>query len=185
VRLLRAAGSVLGRRVLITGASGGVGHYVTELAIGAGAAVTAVAATPERGARLAELGATVVADPADAPGRYDVVLESVGGAGLAAARRRARPDGVVIWFGQASGEPAALDFFDWVDGTAGAPVFAFDYTRSDRPDADDLATLVRLVASDRLHPELGLVRPWTETPQVITDLRARRIRGNAVATLTD
>jgi len=185
VRLLRAAGSVLGRRVLITGASGGVGHYVTELAVAAGAEVTAVAATPERGARLAELGATVVSDPADAPGRYDVVLESVGGAWLAAARRLARPDGVVIWFGQASGEPAPLDFFDWVDGTVGAPVVAFDYTRSDRPDADDLATLVRLVAGDRLHPELGLVRPWTETPQMITDLRARRIRGNAVATLTD
>jgi len=72
VRLLRACGSLLGRRVLITAASGGVGHYVTELAVAAGADVTAVAASSSRGARLAEFGATVVADPADAPGRYDV-----------------------------------------------------------------------------------------------------------------
>jgi NADPH:quinone reductase-like Zn-dependent oxidoreductase len=185
IRLLRAAGSLLGRRLLITGASGGVGHYVTELAVTSGAEVTAVAASVERGARLAELGATVVSDPADAPGRYDVALESVGGTWLAAARRKTRPEGVVIWFGQASREPATLDFFDWVDGTAGAPIIGFDYTRSARPDADDLATLVRLAAGGRLHPELGVVRPWLDTPDVITDLRARRIRGNAVLTVTD
>ena len=44
LRLLRAAGSVAGRRILLTGASGGVGHYVTELASGTGAQVTAVSA---------------------------------------------------------------------------------------------------------------------------------------------
>jgi hypothetical protein len=37
-----------------------------------------------------------------------------------------------------------------------------------------------LVGRGRLHPELGLVRPWTETPYAITELRARRVRGNAV-----
>lgn len=46
LRLLRTAGSVLGRRLLLTGASGGVGHYLTELAAGAGAEVTAVTASP-------------------------------------------------------------------------------------------------------------------------------------------
>ncbi|KJS51826.1 alcohol dehydrogenase, partial [Streptomyces rubellomurinus subsp. indigoferus] len=53
MRLLRTAGSLTGRRGLLTGASGGVGHYVTELAVGAGAELTAVTATPARGARLA------------------------------------------------------------------------------------------------------------------------------------
>jgi len=46
LRLLRAAGPLIGRRLLITGASGGVGHYVTELAIASGAEVTAVSASP-------------------------------------------------------------------------------------------------------------------------------------------
>ena len=41
LRLLRASGAVAGLRVLLTGASGGVGHYVTELASAAGAAVSA------------------------------------------------------------------------------------------------------------------------------------------------
>jgi NADPH:quinone reductase len=184
LRLLRAAGPLIGRRLLITGASGGVGHYVTELAIGSGAEVTAVSASQERGARLASLGAAVVTDPADAPGRYDVVMESAGGASLAAARRKARTSGTVLWFGQASGTPATIDFFDWIDGTAGAPIVAFHYQRPDFADDGDLAALVRLVAAGRLHPEIGALLPWERTPDVIDAIRQRRLRGNAVLTLS-
>ena len=43
-----------GRRILLTGASGGVGHYFTELAANAGAEVTAITASPDRGSRLTE-----------------------------------------------------------------------------------------------------------------------------------
>ena len=183
LRLLRAAGPLIGRRLLITGASGGVGHYVTELAIASGAEVTAVSASPERGARLAALGAVVVSDPADAPGRYDTVMESAGGRSLAAARRKARTTGTVLWFGQASRTPATIDFFDWVDGTAGAPIVAFGYERPDFADDRDLATLVRLTVAGRLHPEIGALLPWDRTPCVIDAIRARRLRGNAVLTI--
>jgi NADPH:quinone reductase-like Zn-dependent oxidoreductase len=183
VRLLRAAGPLIGRRLLLTGASGGVGHYVTELAIASGAEVTAVSASQERGAKLAALGATVVAGPADAPGRYDIVMESVGGQSLAAARRKARTNGIVLWFGQASRTPPTIDFFDWIDGTAGAPIVAFHYERGDFADRGDLATLVRLTAAGRLHPEIGVLLPWEHTPDVIDAIRQRRLRGNAVLTL--
>jgi NADPH2:quinone reductase len=183
VRLLRAAGPLIGRRLLVTGASGGVGHYVTELAIASGAEVTAVSASQERGAKLAALGATVVAGPADAPGRYDIVMESVGGESLAAARRKARTSGIVLWFGQASRTPPTIDFFDWIDGTAGAPIVAFHYERGDFADRGDLATLVRLTAAGRLHPEIGVLLPWEHTPDVIDAIRQRRLRGNAVLTL--
>jgi NADPH:quinone reductase-like Zn-dependent oxidoreductase len=184
LRLLRAAGPLIGRRLLVTGASGGVGHYVTELAIASGAEVTAVSASQERGARLAALGATLVTDPAEAPGRYDIVLESVGGRSLAAARRKARTSGTVLWFGQAGRTPAIIDFFDWIDDTAGAPIVAFHYQRPDFADDRDLATLVRLTAAGRLHPEIGTLLPWEHTPEVIDAIRQRRLRGNAVLTLS-
>lgn len=184
LRLVRAAGPLIGRRLLITGASGGVGHYVTELAIGSGAEVTAVSSGQERGARLADLGATVVSDPAEAPGRYDVVMESAGGRSLTAARRKAKADGIVLWFGQVSREPATIDFFDWIDGTAGAAIKAFHYERSDFADDGDLATLVRLTAAGRLHPVIGAVLAWQRTPDVIDAIRARRLRGKAVLTLS-
>jgi NADPH:quinone reductase-like Zn-dependent oxidoreductase len=182
LRLLRAAGPLIGRRLLITGASGGVGHYITELAVASGAEVTAVSASPERGARLAALGAAVVTDPFEAPGRYDIVMESVGGRSLAAARRKARTGGTVLWFGQASRTPATIDFFDWIDGTAGAPITTFHYERPDFADDGDLATLVRLTAAGRLHPEIGALLPWERTPGVIDAIRERRLRGNAVLT---
>ena len=80
LRLLRTAGSLAGRRVLLTGASGGVGHYVTELAVGAGAELTAVTSTPVRGERLAELGAmdTLMETVQDRHGRLDSLFANAG-----------------------------------------------------------------------------------------------------------
>ncbi|MFF4806016.1 zinc-binding dehydrogenase [Streptomyces sp. NPDC001351] len=184
LRLLDASGPLLGRRVLLTGASGGVGHYVTELASAAGARITAVARDAERGARLAELGAeAVVHEVADAHGPFDLVLESTGGRALPLALSRLARRGTLIWFGQASRTPATLDFFDFFNGPESAVIRHFHYLDADTSLADDLATLVRLTAGGRLHPEIGRVADWAETATALTDLRERRIRGKAVLTL--
>ncbi|WP_327159694.1 zinc-binding dehydrogenase [Streptomyces zaomyceticus] len=181
LRLLRTAGSLTGRRVLLTGASGGVGHYVTELAAAAGAELTVVTATPERGKRLAELGAAeVVHDVAAARGPFDVVLESTGGPQLPLAVSKVRRGGVVIWFGQASRTPATLDFFELLGGPERVTIQHFHYEGA--PYGDDLAALVRLVEQGRLHPEIGRTADWTETADTLVDLRERRIRGKAVLT---
>lgn len=184
LRLLRVVGSLAGRRILLTGASGGVGHYVVELAAAQGAQVTAVSSTAERGSRLLELGAdrvvTQVADVDSGPHeRFDVVLESVGGETTAACWTRLDPHGTLVWFGQASRAPIRLDFFDW-SGGASATLRKFAYTDSVVPDGADLATLVRLVRDGHLHPEIGTVRPWTQTPAAVRDLLGRRVRGNVV-----
>ena len=185
LRLLRTAGPVAGRRILLTGASGGVGHYVTELAAAAGASVTAVSASAERGERLTGLGAAaVVPEIGDAQGTFDVVLESTGGKNLPLALSRLAPRGLLVWFGQASREPVELNFFDFFAGPVSASVRHFSYADSDGPDTPDLRTLVRLVAENRLHPEIGLTRDWSHTSQVLDDLRRRRIRGNAVLTVS-
>lgn len=181
LRLLRAAGAMPGARVLLTGASGGVGHYVTELGAHAGAEITAVTATPERGQRLAELGATrVVHDIADAAGPFDIVLESTGGTALPAALAQLVRGGTLIWFGQASRIPVTLDFFDFFTGPENATLRHFHYAGG--PYARDLATLVRLVDTDRLHPEIGRVADWSATAETLVDLRERRLRGKAVLT---
>jgi NADPH:quinone reductase-like Zn-dependent oxidoreductase len=60
-------------------------------------------------------------------------------------------------------------------------VFSYHYTPAARDD--DLATLVRLVADDRLHIEIGREAPWEQTSQVLADLRDRTIRGKAVLTV--
>lgn len=182
--LVRVIDALPGRSILLTGASGGVGHYFVELAAGLGARVTAVTSSAARGERLAELGAAeIVTDVADARGPFDVVIDSVGGDVFSAAWRRLRPRGLFVWMGQASRAKPTIDFFDWSGGT-GATLRKFLYSDSDVPPGDDLATLVRLVETGRLHPEIGVLTGWANTSRVITELLARRIRGNAVLEVT-
>lgn len=184
LRLLRVAGSTTGHRVLMTGASGGVGHYFVELAAAAGLEITAVSASAERGARLLELGAARVVPTVEAAeGPFDVVLESTGGANLPQALAKLVGRGTLVWFGQASRQPVTLDFFDFFAGPESAAIRHFHYADSDTTYGEDLRTLVRLVAAGRLHPEIGLVADWTETAEVLTRLRDRGVRGNAVLTI--
>ncbi len=180
LRLLRRAGSLVGVRMLVTGASGGVGHYVTELATNAGALVTAVTRSAERGARLLELGAAaVVHDVDDAEGPFDVVLESVAGDVFTAALGKTAPDGLVLWYGRAGGPTITVPFgLAMASHGVRIEVFSHHYTPAARDD--DVATLVRLVGAGRLHPEIGRTESWTLTEQVLADLRDRRIRGKAV-----
>jgi NADPH:quinone reductase-like Zn-dependent oxidoreductase len=184
LRLLRTVGALAGRRLLLAGASGGVGHFLVELAAAAGADVTVVVGAPERGRRLLELGASrALLDVADAPESMDVILESVGGASLSAALTRLAPRGLLVWFGQAGRIPATIDFFSFFNQHQSATIRHFDYTDSDVSDGADLATLVRLVEAGRLHPEIGSVSDWGEISARLNDLRTRRIRGKAILTL--
>ena len=182
--LLRAAGPLAGNRLLVTGAAGGVGHVLTELAANAGAEVTVMTSSAERGARLAELGAAaVVRRIEDADGPFDVVFESVGGEALPAALQAAAPGGLVLWYGQASRQPSTLDFFSVVFSQPDVRIQVFNYYASAAARDADLATLVRLVADGRLHIEVGRQESWERTAEVLTDLRDRRIRGKAVLTI--
>lgn len=184
LRLLRAAGGVAGRRVLLTGASGGVGHYLVELAAAIGAKVTAVTSTPARGERLLARGAdAVVSSVQEAGGSFDVAIDSVGGDTFGEALLKLGRGGLMLWYGQASLQPARADFFALGQGPAEVTIRSVVYwTEADR-DGKDLATLVDLVAAGRLHPEIGETADWTDTPRVLAAVRDRQVRGNAVLTL--
>ena len=75
----------MGERVLVSGAAGGVGTAGVQLAVEAGAHVTATVRDPARRDDVAALGAHIVIPPGDESlnGPYDVVLELVGQASLA------------------------------------------------------------------------------------------------------
>jgi len=185
LRLLRAAPDVTSQRVLITGASGGVGHFFVELAALRGARVAAVARTPGRGEGLLSRGAEAVASSVEAAeGPFAVIVESVSGASLVAAAERSAPGGTVFWIGRSSGEPAVLDFIALATKAIFMKIIPWSYWQTGADDAEDLATLVRLVAADHLHPAIGTLADWSETDGVLAALRARGVIGSAVLTLT-
>src|ERR1700759_3268215 len=82
LRTLRHGAPLLGKRVLITGAAGGVGTLAVQLAARSGARVTAVVGSSERGRHLR--GADEIVEGIDqGQGLFALILESAGGPSLA------------------------------------------------------------------------------------------------------
>lgn len=181
LRTLRLAGDLLGRRVLVTGASGGVGRMQIQLAAAAGAQVTAVA-RPQHEKELLALGASsVAADPAAAEGLYDLIADWVGGPSLAAALGKVAPRGTVV-LGSGNPEKTPVNIYDFF-GHEGARLVSYLSYAYPEPPGPDLATLARLVAAGRLDPAVSLTLPWTRLRDALTALAERRISGKAVLTV--
>jgi NADPH:quinone reductase len=179
LNVVRRGGSLLGRRVLITGASGGVGGFAVQLAALAGAHVTAVA-RPEHAQRLASYGAAEVIGAAGdaAEASHELVLESVGGATLADAFQKVAAGGVVVSFGNSSREPAPFDFFAFTGREV--RVETYFSTRHDHEAGAGLAVLLDLLAAGRLRVEPGFEDGWERLNDALDALRERRIAGKAV-----
>jgi NADPH:quinone reductase-like Zn-dependent oxidoreductase len=182
LRSLRHGAPLLGKRALITGAAGGVGHLAVQLAARSGARVTAVAGRPERTAGLQELGASdVVVGIEQAQGRFGLILESAGGASLATALHLVDANGAVVVFGNSSGEMTSISFADFRGGQNARLQSFFSFTSGPEEQfAPDLALLVSLVADKSLTPQTGPERNWRDIARVANELRDRRVGGKAV-----
>ena len=189
LRALFAAGPLLGRRVLVTGAAGGVGRFAIQLAAIGGARVTAVARDGHRGAGLRKLGAEeLVGAPEDATGSFDVILDSVGGRSLATALRRVAPYGTVVTFGDSSGERVEFRAGEFYRPAAGARVYAlmvFLELMREGSTGRDLRTLVDLVADRRLDPQVAGVVGWIQAEEAFGRLLWREVPGKLVLSMED
>ncbi len=181
LQAVRRLGPIIGRRVLVTGASGGVGRYAVQLASLAGAHIIASVGNPDRADGLRNLGAAeVILGPTGLSEPVYGVLDTVGGAQLAEAFYRLEPDGVVQAIGRASREPTTIDFE--VAGTKSERGRLENFNVS-TPFANDLAYLLHLLETGRLDPQIGWRGSWNEAAAAAEALLARRIRGKAVLDL--
>lgn len=172
LRALRLSGSLLGRTVLVTGASGGVGRIAVQLAARAGARVIAQSA---RGEGLAELGAHEVVSGLEGVGELDVVIDNVGGPQLVRAWERLRPGGVVQSIGWTSGEPAVFPPYSTV-----GPAKSLTSFQAGTDFGADLDYLLALVARDELAVEVGWRGSWQRYDEAAGALLNRKVTGKAV-----
>lgn len=177
-----------GQRVLVNGASGGVGHFAVQLAKAMGAHVTGVCST--RNVEMVRaLGADVVIDytredfTAGAE-RYDLIVDSIGNHSRPALRRVLTDAGVHVQVGQSG-------MGHWIDpllGPIGALVWSqFTSQRWEfmlaRIETADLEYLGQQLAAGTLHAVIDQRYPLAELPEAIRYLETGRVRGKLLVDL--
>jgi NADPH:quinone reductase-like Zn-dependent oxidoreductase len=183
LRALHRVGPLLGRRVLVTGATGGVGRYAVQLAHLGGAFVVATTGDPQRhGDSLRALGADeVVAAPGDFHGQVDAVVDMVGGPQLVAAYDRLAAGGTLVSVGHATDEGEQFPFGALFgnDGRHDRSIVTF-YLMDCPNVGPDLAWLAGAVAARRLDPQISWRGSWKDAAEATGALLERRLHGKAV-----
>lgn len=181
-RALALAEPLLGRRVLITGASGGVGRFAVQLARRGGARVCGVV-SPAREKAVRQLGAhSTVSSVAGAGGEFDLILESVGGSSMSDAIDRVASGGVVVSIGNSSAEETTFNPRSLYRKT-GARIHGlliFDEVDEGRVGSRELGYLCELVAEGALDTSIGWSGDWSEIDTALGLLRERKVEGKAV-----
>ena len=173
-----------GRRVLVTGASGGVGVYAIQLAAAEGAEVTAAIRSPAHeelvrglGAQHVTLGETLAGDV----GPFDLIVDSVGGRTLGTALGLLAPGGTCVSLGSSEGAAVEFDLTKF-RGAGGVTLYglAMFYETQHEPPSVALAELGGLIAAGKLKPVIERRAPVEDIAAVAEALIARQFVGKAV-----
>jgi NADPH:quinone reductase-like Zn-dependent oxidoreductase len=176
-----------GQRVLINGASGGVGTFAVQIAKSLGAEVTGVCSA--RNADLVRsIGADHVIDYAAEDfcrngQRYDVVFDLVGNRSLADCRRALTPEGTLVLSGGGVSEggslvgPMAL-FVKGMLLSRFVPHRLLQFT--EKPSSENLAALRELVESGAVAPVVDRTYQLSEVPEAIRYLEVDHARAKVV-----
>jgi NADPH2:quinone reductase len=185
LRALYRIGPTLGRRILVTGATGGVGRYTVQLARLGGAHVTASTGNPStHGESLRSLGAhEVVTEPREVTEPLHGVVDMVGGHQLVDAYERLTQHGTLVAVGHTTDEPETFPPGAIVGGhpTDRSLVSFFLLAHPDL--SEDLTWLATQVANGTLDPQISWRGTWDAAADAIDALMSRRLHGKAVLEL--
>jgi NADPH:quinone reductase-like Zn-dependent oxidoreductase len=178
-----------GQKVLVIGASGGVGTFAVQIAKAFGAEVTGVSSTPKVDV-VRSIGADHVIDYrredfADGRQRYDVILDTGGHHRLTDLRRALTPRGTLVivgsetggrWLGGIDRQLRALILSPFVGQRLRGLLTS--------ENAKDLVVLTELIESGKVIPVVDRTYPLSETPAAIRYMREGRARGKVVITVS-
>ena len=179
-----------GQKVLINGASGGVGTFAVQIAKSLGAEVTGVCSTRNLDL-VRSLGADHVIDYTKedftkGDERYDVILDNVGNQPLAGFRQALKPNGICVMIGGGGpndggvigpmGRPIhALLLSPFVSQKMG--MFMADLTK------EDMSILRDLMQTGKVTPVIDRTYPLSQIAEAIRYLEAGHARGKVVITM--
>ena len=188
---LRQGGLLLGRKVLVEGASGGVGHLACQLAAVAGALVWGHVRREGHRAAVAEwcgdrvvLGRDLTA--ARPHGPFWLILDSLGGAALSAALGMLQSNGTCVTFGVSEASTTTFESREFF-GTGGVKLYGltlFHELMSVERAGIGLRLLAELVEAKKLRPEIAVEAPWSEISTIARRLIDREFTGKAVLHIT-
>ncbi|MFJ4828930.1 zinc-binding dehydrogenase [Streptomyces sp. NPDC088747] len=183
LRALHRIGPLLGKRILVTGATGGVGRYAVQLARLGGAYVLASTSDPAtHGAGLRALGAhEVVTGPRELTLPVNGVVDVVGGPQLVESFEKLSADGTLIAVGHSARQPESfpLHAFNGDGGRHNRTIATFFL--ADCPGlAPDFTWLANQVAAGVLDPQISWRGGWDKAAEAVSALLERRLHGKAV-----
>ncbi|KUL36843.1 alcohol dehydrogenase [Streptomyces sp. NRRL F-4489] len=183
LQALRRIGPILGKRILVTGATGGVGRYAVQLARRGGAHVIASTGDPAaHGDGLRALGAhEVVTGPEALSAPVDGVVDMVGGRQLVEGYARLAEHGTLVSVGRTAYEPDEFPAGAFHGAPAGhdRSLVSFYLLRCSGVGAD-LTLLSGLVASGELDAQITWRGSWRKAAEATELLLGRRLHGKAV-----
>jgi len=186
ITCIKTGGDLFNKRVLITGAAGGVGRYACQLADLAGAQLHAVSRRKGFDSKLAEDGVTNVTifnsvEDARNAGEYDFIIDSVGGQPLAEALRALAPDGICVNCGNSTSQETSLDIRDFYlkDGVQLHGLYLGRQVVMGN-SSNDLAELANMVSRGLLRPPIGATMPWIKIAEAASSLENQEIEGKIV-----
>lgn len=186
---LEQGGQLLGRRVLVTGASGGVGLFGVQLAKLSGATVTALIRRASQAHLVEDAGTDHIvsgdrATDASAHGPYHCILDSVGGPVLADCMQLLTRAGVLVNYGVSAGEQSTIEVGDFFRIGRACYYGLYLFTEFGRRSArDGLAVLAGLAAAGRLTVHIGAEGRLGDLGTLAERLFNRAVDGKAVIRL--
>jgi NADPH:quinone reductase-like Zn-dependent oxidoreductase len=173
-----------GQKVLIVGASGGVGLFAVQIAKSFGAEVTGVASTPKLDA-VRSLGTDHVIDytredfTRGGP-RYDLILDLGGNRSLSRLRRALTPHGTLVLVGGEGGD-RWIGIGRSLQALVMSPFVGHNLRPlSSKPNQADLQSLKELIEAGKVTPVIDKQYSLSEVPKAIWYLHERRARGKLV-----